>query len=249
MTIAGRAEPTGLRRSAELVRLYRREPQEPTPFYEFLANDTLEQLRRYLPVGGPPVTFLDIGGGPGYLAEAVRRRGDRCVVVEYNPEELELHGRDADVAVVGDGQQLPLRDGIADVVHTSNVLEHVPQPERMLAEMLRVLRPGGLGYMSYTPWLSPWGGHETSPWHYLGGERAAQRYARRHHTEAKNRYGQSLYKLDMPRVRGWFTDNPDLEVLWDGPRYWPPSWRPVSRVPIVGEIITWNYLVLFRRRG
>ena len=31
--------------------------------------------------------------------------------------------------------------------------------------------------VSYTTWLSPWGGHETAPWHYLGGDYAARRYA------------------------------------------------------------------------
>ena len=50
----------------------------------------------------------------------------------------------------------------------------------MLAEMARVVRPGGLVYCSYTLWLSPWGGHETSPWHFLGGHRAARRYEQRH---------------------------------------------------------------------
>ena len=39
-----------------------------------------------------------------------------------------------------------------------------------------------------------------------------------------------------------------IEVLWEGPRYWPPSWRPISHVPVVGEVVAWNHLILFRRR-
>src|SRR6266700_2024506 len=47
-------------------------------------------------------------------------------------------------------------------------LEHVPDPMGLAEEMIRVTRPGGLVYLSYTNWYSPWGGHEMSPWHYLG---------------------------------------------------------------------------------
>ena len=46
----------------------------------------------------------------------------------------------------------------------------------MIDEMVRVTRPGGTVFVSFTPWWSPWGGHETAPWHYLGGEYARRRY-------------------------------------------------------------------------
>ena len=65
-------------------------------------------------------------------------------------------------------------DGVVDVAFSSNVLEHVPDPARFLDEMVRVTRPGGIIYLSFTAWYSPWGGHETAPWHYLGGQRAAR---------------------------------------------------------------------------
>jgi SAM-dependent methyltransferase len=240
------SHPTGLARSVRLLQLYRREPVEPAPFYEFLATDTLEALETH----GADLTGLtvDVGGGPGYLAEAVRRAGGRCLVVEYAEAELHLHDRAPSDAVVGDGQRLPLRDGVADVVHSSNVLEHVRQPRRLVDEMVRVLRPGGLAYLAFTPWWSPWGGHETSPWHFLGGERAAARYARTHGQEAKNLYDRNLFVLHLPEVRRWLATDPRVEVAWEGPRYWPPSWSPLCRVPVVGEVASWNYLAVLRRR-
>lgn len=248
MTGPAVAHPTGLRRSIELLKLYRREPTEPTPFYEFLARDTIEQLLPYRSMTDAPLRVVDVGGGPGYFSEQVRSRGHQCVVVEYNEAELTLHQREATDAIVGDGQALPLRDGVADLAHTSNVLEHVHHPEQLLDEMRRVLRSGGIGYVSYTPWLSPWGGHETSPWHLIDGDWAVRRFERRTGRPPKDRFGESLFNLPLPKVRGWFENTPDVEILWDGPRYWPPSWRFVSRIPVIGETITWNYLVIFRRR-
>ena len=81
--------------------------------------------------------------------------------------------------MIGDGIQLPFGDGSFDISHSSNVLEHVTAPQQFFAEMIRVIRPGGLVFLAFTNWFSPFGGHETSPWHYLGGERAAQRYPRK----------------------------------------------------------------------
>jgi len=238
--------PSGLRRSAELFRLYRREPVDPGPFYDFLASDTMAQLDEYH--ADTTGVVVDIGGGPGYIADAIRARGGRPLVVEYSEKELYLHGRTPHDAVVGDGQRLPLRAGAADVVHSSNVLEHVPDPFAMLEEMVRVLRVGGIGYLSYTPWLSPWGGHETSPWHFAGGTRAAKRYERKTGSPPKNEYGVSLFEMRMPPVREWFAAQTEIETLWEGPRYWPPSWRPISHVPVVGEVVAWNHLILFRHR-
>jgi SAM-dependent methyltransferase len=247
MTSTAETHVHGLRRTVDLLRLYRREPTEPAPFYEFLARDTLDQLEPYHPdLAG---CVVDIGGGPGYLSEALRARGGDCTVVEYNEAELHLHGRRPTDAIVGDGQSLPIRSQVADLVHSSNVLEHVPQPFNLLREMVRITRPGGLGYLSFTPWLSPWGGHETSPWHYLGGRRAVERYERRTGNLPKNEYGVSLFHLNLAPVRAWFANQRDVEVLWVGPRYWPPEFRSLSKVPVVGEVLTWNLLVIFRRRG
>ena len=61
--------------------------------------------------------------------------------------------------------------------------------------MLRVTRPGGLAVLSYTVWLGPFGGHEMGLTHYLGGARAAARYARKHGHPAKNNYGSSLFAV------------------------------------------------------
>ncbi|HEY1737251.1 MAG TPA: glycosyltransferase [Acidimicrobiia bacterium] len=237
----------GLRRSVHLFKLFRREQVDPDRFYHYLAADTLRQLRPYIDPAG--ATAVDIGGGPGYTAEALRAAGADCMVVDYSMGELGLHDRVPNSALQGDGQSLPLRDGCARIVHSSNVLEHVPDWESMLSEMVRVLEPQrGIGYLNFTNWFSPWGGHETSPYHLLGGDRAVERYARRYGVQPKNEFGVSLFRLDIAQVLRWFRDRDDVEMLWVGPRYLPEWMRWITHAPGVREVVTWNLVVVFRRR-
>jgi len=246
---ADESAPTrGIARSKHLFTLFRREPTDPDTFYRYLAADTIRQLRPYLTLEG--ATAVDIGGGPGYTAEALKAEGASCCVVEYVHDELLLHERSPDVAVQGDGQSLPVATGSVQLAHSSNVLEHVPNPNDMLAEMARVLEPDtGIGYMTFTNWYSPWGGHETSPWHYLGGQRAVRRFEKRNGQAPKNEFGKSLFPLHISEVLRWFEARDDLEVLWVGPRYLPEWARPIVRVPAVREVVTWNLVVVFRRRA
>ena len=233
-------------RTARLVSLFRHEQSDPDRFYRFLAGDTVARVQPSLELSNAVV--LDVGGGPGYVADAFRLAGARCFVAEFSSDELHLHGRSPEGAMQADGQALPIRSSSVDVCHSSNVLEHVPDPRAMLAEVVRVVRPGGVIYLSFTNWLSPWGGHETSPWHYLGGEYAARRWLRRHGSPPKNRYGQGLYRLDVSTVLAWFRTRPDVEMMQAGPRYWPAFARPVVSVPGVREIVTWNLEIIARRR-
>ena len=63
--------------------------------------------------------------------------------------------------------------------------------------MLRVTRPGGVAFISYTVWYGPWGGHETAPWHFLGGARARRRYA----AEARPRAQEQVRRVAVPGHR------------------------------------------------
>jgi len=117
--------------------------------------------------------------------------------------------------------------------------------------MLRVVRPGGLVWLSWTPWLSPWGGHETAPWHYLGGRRAADRYQRAHGKRPKNDYGRSLFAVSAARMTRWARgaaaagagDLVDVRA-----RYHPDRLAWVARVPGAREIASWNVVLVVRRR-
>jgi SAM-dependent methyltransferase len=238
-------EDRGLRRSARLFRLFLSEQTDPERFYSGLAQDTMRQIEGYVDLRGR--TVLDVGGGPGHFTAAFSGRGASCALVEPDRTELLAGGEAPQSAVLGDGLALPVRAGAVDICFSSNVLEHVPDPLRFIDEMVRVTRPGGLIYVSFTNWYSPWGGHELSPWHYLGAGRAERRYTRRHGRPPKNRPGAGLFPLHIGPTLRALRARTDAEILDALPRYYPPWCRPVLRLRGIREVATWNLLVVMRR--
>jgi SAM-dependent methyltransferase len=235
----------GLRRSIRLVRLFRSEQADPERYYAAIAEDAVAQVGGYCELSGR--TVLDIGGGGGWFTAAFRAHGARCCLFEPDPAELRQRKAVTAGAVLADGLLLPVRDGAADVAFSSNVLEHVPDPMRLIGEMIRVTRSGGLIYLAFTNWYSPWGGHEMSPWHYLGPGFAERRYARRYHRKPKHKVGASLFPVHVGSVLRALRARTDIEIVDARPRYYPPWCRPLVRIPGVREVATWNLLLVMRR--
>jgi SAM-dependent methyltransferase len=235
-----------LRRSVRLFRDFRVEPTDPARFYGALAEDSVGQLSGYLDLRG--ATMLDVGGGPGYFRDAFTAAGATYWALDADVGELSGRGTVAAGTVIGDGMRLPFRDDAVDLCYSSNVLEHVPHPWRMAEEMLRVTRPGGVAFISYTSWYGPWGGHETAPWHFVGGAYARRRYARTHGHEPKNKYGESLFELTVKQGVEWARRQRLGEVLDVIPRY-NPRWSYVlTRTPGLRELLTWNLVIVVRAR-
>jgi SAM-dependent methyltransferase len=237
----------GLSRSVRLFRQFLREQAEPGLFYGSLAEDAVEQLAAYGETAGQ--TVVDIGGGAGYFTQEFRARGADCYLFEPDPAELLSNGRAPEGAVLADGYWLPVRDGGADICFSSNVLEHVADPIGLIGEMIRVTRPGGLIYLSFTNWYSPWGGHEMSPWHYLGPRFAERHYRARHGHEPKHRIGSTLYPLHVGPTLRLVRSLRGVEIIDALPRYYPRWCRAVVRIPLLREVLTWNLLLVLRRKA
>ncbi|MFI7542963.1 methyltransferase domain-containing protein [Actinoplanes sp. NPDC049599] len=96
------------------------------------------------PAERPAAILLDAGCGGGLLAPHVNRLGYRHVGVDLGRAGLVQSAARGVTAVTGDVTALPLADGAADVVVAGEILEHVTDLPAAVAELCRVLRPGGL---------------------------------------------------------------------------------------------------------
>jgi SAM-dependent methyltransferase len=106
---------------------------------------------------GPGDRLLDLGCGFGRHAFEAARRGASVVALDAGPEEVaqvrgtfgamveagELAADHPATGVQGDALHLPFPDGTFDRVIASEVLEHIPDDVAAMAELSRVLRPGG----------------------------------------------------------------------------------------------------------
>jgi 2-polyprenyl-6-hydroxyphenyl methylase/3-demethylubiquinone-9 3-methyltransferase len=96
----------------------------------------------------PPA--VDVGCGGGFLAEEFARIG--YAVIGVDPSEVSVdtarrHAASSGLEIeyrVGTGEALPLADASVDLAYCCDVLEHVTDVDRVLAETARVLRPGGV---------------------------------------------------------------------------------------------------------
>ncbi|HTX96780.1 MAG TPA: methyltransferase domain-containing protein [Mycobacterium sp.] len=100
-----------------------------------------------IPPGG---TALDVGSGPGNVTASLARSagpGGLALGVDISEAMLQRAVRNEAGPQVGfikaDAQRLPLRDNTIDAVISTAALQLVPNPTAALAEMARVLRPGG----------------------------------------------------------------------------------------------------------
>lgn len=108
---------------------------------------------------------LDLGSGMGGFAVALARDlGARVIACDFNPAYgriTRLRGRryDLDVpALTGVGEHIPFPEGQFDIVTAWDVLEHVRDPLRFVAECARVCKPGGLFFFTATnrfAWRDP----------------------------------------------------------------------------------------------
>lgn len=234
-------------RMRELFALWKQEKTDPAPFYTELAKDTVAGLdRRYGPLRGQRI--LDLGCGPGFYTFAFRHHGADCVPVDASMDELTLAGEAPEGFVLADAGDLPFEDASVDGVFCSNLLEHTPNTPEVIAEIERVLRPGGWGYISWTNWYSPWGGHDMTPYHLLGPERGSRLYERRHGPPRKNRFGEALFAVHIGPTLRLVRSRPRLEIDRVEPRYWPRL-AFITRLPGLRELITWNCVISVRARA
>ena len=116
---------------------------------------------------GPGATVIDVGCGAGRHSFEAYRRGADVIAFDQNAEELadvdtmlQAMGAAGEApksakaqVVVGDALDLPYPDCYFDSVIASEILEHVPDDKAAIAELARVLKPGGTLAVTVPRWL------------------------------------------------------------------------------------------------
>ena len=138
------------------------------------AAEQVSLLESQLPFGLAGRRLLEVGSAYGTLLEAARAAGAEAFGVEPAPEEfsgtidgcrehLRLLGAPLCVAAA-EGEAIPFRNGVFDVVTSWNVLEHVQDLDLVLSEIVRVLAPGGCAVLIVPNYGSWWEGHYGMLW-------------------------------------------------------------------------------------
>jgi SAM-dependent methyltransferase len=133
------------------------------------ARQTLADRYAEREIGRPadrPWRVLDLGCGAGGSLDVFRARDPDVAWVGLDvpgsPEARERTRTDGRFETF-DGTTMPFEDGSFDLVYCKQVLEHVRRPEPLLAEVHRVLAPGGW-FAGSTSQLEPY--HSLSLWNY-----------------------------------------------------------------------------------
>ncbi|HYG34187.1 MAG TPA: class I SAM-dependent methyltransferase [Clostridia bacterium] len=215
-------------------------------FYWLQADDAIQWMERSGVRIDTKTRALDLGCGHGVFGAQLVKRG--CQVTFADERNLLL----PEIANAPFRQFNIDRDDLAglgtyDLVVCSNVFEHLSKPNQFLDSVHKLLAPNGKLYLSWTNWLSPWGGHDFSPLHYFGPRQGQWLYDKllkkhRNHTI----YG-NLFPTYIGQVLRHIRQSPSLAILRAAPRYYT-EFSFLLRIPLAREFLAWNCALLIGKK-
>lgn len=126
--------------------LYLERYREDLPWWNQVYDERYDLFEDLLAGGGRRI--LDVGSGPGYFLLRGKERGWQTLGIEPS-EQSAAYSREMGLEIVEEflGPQTAPQLGAFDVVHLSQVLEHIPDPKGLLDVVRDLLRPDGLVYV------------------------------------------------------------------------------------------------------
>lgn len=200
--------------AAELDRLQRDYPHRTSYRYdpsslERRGDERAQEALGRLPSSTTVRSALELGCGDGMVSRRLAAAGIDAVAVDRSPELFDERARrDGVDLVAADATRLPFADERFDLVLSYNAFEHFPDPEAVLLEAARVVRPGGFVYLHFGPlYMSPLGLHAyraiTVPYcQLLFSREALESYAER----------EQLGPVPFDEVNGWTLER--FRALW-----------------------------------
>lgn len=143
----------------ELDRLQKQYPLEKWTYHYDPASlarrgrERAAEMLRLVPGGHAHLCrFLDLGAWDGMVCYALQRMGKEAIGVDIRPEGLTAEARQSAIPFIQmDARYLGFNDDSFDFVFSYNSFEHFQDPEQVLREALRVVRPGGYIYLNFGP--------------------------------------------------------------------------------------------------
>lgn len=141
-------------RAVEPESWWLRQSELTTLGYEAIVSEAAREMRRAFPAGEP--TLLDWGAGPAFTTYLLERLGVACSYYDlphgFPSYAWVLERLNSPVVFAGnDPTGLPYEDATFEACMSCGVLEHVPDAVGSLAELYRVLKPGGLLFIYHFP--------------------------------------------------------------------------------------------------
>jgi len=200
--------------------------------------------------------LLDLGCGFGGYSKAFLDAGAKVIGFDLSP----IKGHNDILMISGDALSLPFENESFDVVISASLIEHVSQPLLLINEANRVLKSGGILYLSFPPFYSPVWGHQFSPYHLLG-ERIALLLSQKFNfyrpspwikdsskagkVNYKAAYGKwGLYPMTIKKFCNMVKNFP-LNIICQSTRYSPINF---SRIPIIGEFLTLHVQFILKKQ-
>jgi SAM-dependent methyltransferase len=222
------------------------------------------RIAKYLAQNGiqlAGLNVLDLGSGLGGYSQVFGRLGARVTALDLMrpPYSGQMQFKGLFAWVQGDAERTPFAANSFEFVFCASLIEHLPNPLHLIKEIERLLLPDGVAYISFPPYFSPRGGHQYSPFHYLG-ERLALRLLRNRikyqdwvscwqapvrdaHAFSELYAGWGLYRMTIRRFRNLIHQT-NFILMDASTRYLPIN---TVQWPLLGEVLTWHAQFLLRK--